>query len=152
VVSFLLLFLSPTILIAKPVFIIVDTALAVAAAGAIGAGAVAAVGSVGAAAGAGTAAAAGVMGAGAAAAGAAATGAAAALAPFGAAAVAAAPTVLLGKALVGSGFLIGASAASKDILSRHFVCILYFRFDSATAAGMKMFVELMSAHEKDYFK
>ena len=69
-----MLFLSPTIIHSKPVFIIVDAALAAAvgagaaaAIGAAGAGATAAIGAVGA----GATAAAGVIGAGAAAAGAA---------------------------------------------------------------------------------
>merc|ERR1711892_722655 len=96
---FICLLLSPTIIQAKPVFIIVDAALATA----VAAGTVAAVG-------AGATAAAGVIGAGITAAGAVATGAAAALAPVGAVAVAAAPNLLLGKALVGSGFLLGANA------------------------------------------
>merc|ERR1711892_130011 len=96
---FFCLLLSSTVIQAKPVFIIVDAALATA----VAAGTVAAVG-------AGATAAAGVIGAGITAAGAVATGAAAALAPVGAAAVAAAPNILLGKALVGSGFLLGANA------------------------------------------
>merc|ERR1719422_541014 len=102
----LLLISSFTFLQSKPVVLIVDTALA----GAVAAGAVAAVGAA-----AGTAvgvagAAAGAVGAGVAAAGTAATGAAAVLIPVGTAAVAATPNILLSKALVGSGFLVGAAA------------------------------------------
>merc|ERR1719350_1233628 len=107
VTCFLLLLVSTTIH-SKPVFIIVDAAVAAA----VGAGAAAAIGAVGA----GATAAIGAAGAGATAAigaaGAGATAAAAALAPVGAAAVAAAPNLLLGKALVGSGFLVGASAGN----------------------------------------
>merc|ERR1719422_2145225 len=113
----LLLISSFTFLQSKPVVLIVDTALA----GAVAAGAVAAVGAAagtavgvagaagGAAlgvAGAGGAAAAGAVGAGVAAAGTA----AAVLIPVGTAAVAATPNILLSKALVGSGFLVGAAA------------------------------------------
>merc|ERR1719422_291516 len=109
----LLLISSFTFLQSKPVVLIVDTALA----GAVAAGAVAAVGAaagtaVGVA-GASTGAAlgvAGAVGAGVAAAGTAATGAAAVLIPVGTAAVAATPNILLSKALVGSGFLVGATA------------------------------------------
>ena len=119
-----LLMSSFTFLQSKPVVLIVDTALA----GAVAAGAVAAVGAAagtavgvagaagGAAlgvAGAGAAAAAGAVGAGVAAAGTAATGAAAVLIPVGTAAVAATPNILLSKALVGSGFLVGAAAGGR---------------------------------------
>ena len=123
-----MLFLSPTIIHSKPVFIIVDAALAAAvgagaaaAIGAAGAGATAAIGAVGA----GATAAAGVIGAGAAAAG-------AALAPVGAAAVAAAPNLLLGKALVGSGFLIGASAGSKTAIFLYLLFMISFSRPSST--------------------
>merc|ERR1719422_1050288 len=108
-----LLMSSFTFLQSKPVVLIVDTALA----GAVAAGAVAAVGAAAGAAvgvaGAGAAAAAGAVGAGVAAAGTAATGAAAVLIPVGTAAAAATPNILLSKALVGSGFLVGAAAGGK---------------------------------------
>merc|ERR1719422_43758 len=117
-----LLMSSFTFLQSKPVVLIVDTALAGAVAagtavGVAGAATGAALGVAGAAggaalgvAGAGAAAAAGAVGAGVAASGTAATGAAAVLIPVGAAAVAATPNILLSKALVGSGFLVGAAA------------------------------------------
>ena len=119
--------------------LIVDTALAGAiAAGtiaAVGAAAGTAVGVAGAAtgaalgvAGAGAAAAAGAVGAGVAAAGTAATGAAAVLVPVGAAAVAATSNILLGKALVGSGFLVGATAGGRKGICYVYGNIKYWIF------------------------
>ena len=93
VTCFLLLFLSPTIIHSKPIW--QPGSLAAVGAGAVGAGATAA---------------AAIIWSGAAAAW-------AALAPVGAAAAAAAPNLLLGKALVGSGFLIWASVGSKELSS-----------------------------------
>ena len=92
-----------------------------------GAGVTAAIG----AAGAGATAAAGIIGAGAAAAG-------AALAPVGAAAVAAAPNLLLGKALVGSGFLIGASAGSKTAIFLYSLFMISFSRPSSTTEARKL--------------
>ena len=124
VTCFLLLFLSPTIIHSKPVFIIVDAALAAA----VGAGAAAAIG----AAGAGATAAIGVASAGATAAAGVIAAGAAALVPVGAAAVAAAPNLLLGKALVGSGFLIGASAGSKTAIFLYLLFMISFSRPSST--------------------
>ena len=50
--------------------------------------------------------------------------------------MAAAPNLLLGKALVGSGFLVGASAGSKGVLLIFITHDFIFRTSSATAARL----------------